>query len=88
MSTCVRDRTLARWCERQGLEALTGREREILELMSAGLSNTAIAVQLSIMERTTESHITRIFTKLGLAPGPDENRRVLAVLMYLRDALL
>lgn len=88
MSTCVRDRTLERWCERQGMQGLTEREREILELMSTGLSNTAIAGRLSIMERTIESHITRIFTKLGLAPGPDENRRVLAVLMYVRDAVL
>lgn len=88
MSTCVRDRVVERWCERQGMQGLTGREREILGLMSAGLSNTAIAGRLSIMERTIESHITRIFTKLGLAPGQDENRRVMAVLMYLREAVL
>jgi DNA-binding NarL/FixJ family response regulator len=69
----------------QGLERLTPREFEILELVSAGMSNTAIAERLSVMERTVESHIARIFAKLGLCPGPDENRRVLAVLAYLRS---
>jgi len=88
MNTCVRDRALDRWCDRQGIQGLTEREREILELVSAGLSNTAIAGRLSVMDRTIESHITRIFTKLDLAPGPDENRRVMAVLMYLRQLVV
>jgi DNA-binding NarL/FixJ family response regulator len=88
MSTGVRDQTTRRWSGKQGLERLTPRELEILELISAGLSNNAIADRLSLMERTIESHIARIFTKLGLSPGPDENRRVLAVLAYLRDTEL
>jgi DNA-binding NarL/FixJ family response regulator len=86
MSTGVRDQATDRWPGKQGLARLTRRELEILELISAGLSNTAIAARLSVMDRTIESHIARIFTKLGLNPGPDENRRVLAVLAYLRDA--
>jgi DNA-binding NarL/FixJ family response regulator len=83
MSAGVRDQAMDRRPGKQGLERLTPRELEILELISAGKSNTAIADQLSVMERTIESHIARIFTKLGLSPGPDANRRVLAVLAYL-----
>ncbi len=88
MSAGVRDQAMNPWPGKQGLERLTSRELEILELISAGLSNTAIAARLSVMERTIESHIARIFTKLGLSPDPDENRRVLAVLAYLRDSEL
>lgn len=86
MSAGVRDQTADRWSGKQGLGRLTRRELEILELISAGMSNTAVADRLSVMDRTIESHIARIFAKLGLDPGPDENRRVLAVLAYLRDA--
>ena len=85
MSAGVREQAAER-SGNQGLGRLTRRELEILELISAGMSNTAIADKLSVMERTVESHIARIFAKLGLSPGPDENRRVLAVLAYLRDA--
>ena len=52
------------------------------------MANTGIPERLSVTERTVESHIARIFAKLGLCPGPDENRRVLAVLIYLRDTEL
>ena len=85
MRAGVRDQATERQPGKQGLQRLTPREFEILELISAGMSNTAIADRLSVMERTVESHIARIFAKLGLSPGPDENRRVLAVLAYLRD---
>jgi DNA-binding NarL/FixJ family response regulator len=88
MSAGVRDQAANRRAGNQGLERLTPRELEILELISAGMSNSGIAVRLSLMERTIESHIARIFAKLGLSPAPDENRRVLAVLAYLRDAEL
>ena len=88
MSAGVRDQATSGWSGKQGLERLTPRELEILELISAGMSNTAIAARLSVMERTIESHIARIFAKLGLSPGPGENRRVLAVLAYLRDTEL
>jgi DNA-binding NarL/FixJ family response regulator len=88
MSAGVRDQATDQRPGKQGLERLTPRELEILELMSTGMSNTAIAGRLSVMERTIESHTARIFAKLGLSPGPGENRRVLAVLAYLRDAEL
>ena len=71
--------------EEQALARLSERELEILGLIADGLSNTAIAARLSVMERTIESHIARIFAKLDLVPAPDGNRRVLAVLMYLRS---
>jgi DNA-binding NarL/FixJ family response regulator len=88
MQTSVQERTTGAGSERQALRRLSGREREILGLISAGLSNTAIAERLTVMERTIESHIARIFAKLDLQPEPGENRRVLAVLIYLRDGAL
>jgi DNA-binding NarL/FixJ family response regulator len=63
---------------------LTQREREILTLMAEGRSNQAIASHFVLSERTVEGHVARIFHKLGLATRPDDHRRVLAVLAYLR----
>jgi DNA-binding NarL/FixJ family response regulator len=67
------------------LEALTGREREVLELMAEGRSNRAIAEQLVITERAVEKHVTSIFSKLDLPPTAEDHRRVLAVLTFLRS---
>jgi DNA-binding NarL/FixJ family response regulator len=66
------------------LAGLTAREREVLELMAEGRSNQAIAEQLVVTERAVEKHVTSIFGKLGLAPAPEDHRRVLAVLTYLQ----
>jgi DNA-binding NarL/FixJ family response regulator len=66
------------------LAALTAREREVLGLLTEGLSNSALAARLHVTERTVEAHITAIFAKLGLADEPGVHRRVLAVLTYLR----
>ena len=66
------------------LEALTPREREVLALMAEGRSNAAIAAHLIVTERAVEKHVTSIFGKLGLAPAPEDHRRVLAVLTFLR----
>lgn len=66
------------------LAALSDREREILALMAEGRSNRAIAERLAVSERTVESHITGVFGKLAVPPSPDDHRRVLAVLAYLR----
>jgi DNA-binding NarL/FixJ family response regulator len=63
---------------------LTPREREVMELMAEGLSNSAIAAQLVVTERAVEKHVTNIFGKLGFASEPDHHRRVLAVLTYVR----
>jgi DNA-binding NarL/FixJ family response regulator len=66
------------------LEALTPREREVLELMAEGRSNHAIAEQLVVTERAVEKHVTSIFSKLDLPPAAEDHRRVLAVLTFLR----
>ena len=66
------------------LEALTEREREVLELMAAGRSNRAIATRLFLSEKTVEAYIGSLFGKLGLEPAQEDHRRVLAVLAYLQ----
>jgi DNA-binding NarL/FixJ family response regulator len=66
------------------LKVLTEREREALQLVGEGLSNPAIAQQLGITLRSTEKHISSVFSKLGLPDTGSENRRVLAVLELLR----
>ncbi|MFE4593022.1 response regulator [Streptomyces laurentii] len=65
------------------LGTLSAREREVLELMAEGCSNTAIAQRLFVTEGAAAKHISNIFVKLHLPPDSDSNRRVLAVLAYL-----
>jgi DNA-binding NarL/FixJ family response regulator len=65
------------------LERLTPREREVLQLIAEGMSNAAIAAQLSITLRSAEKHVSSVFAKLGLPDTGGENRRVLAVLRFL-----
>lgn len=67
------------------LAELTPREREVLSLMAEGRSNHAVSDQLVITERAVEKHVTSIFGKLGLTPAPEDHRRVLAVLTFLRS---
>ncbi len=69
---------------RDVLVDLTDRERDVLELMAQGRSNAAICRSLGIGEKTVEARINTIFSKLGLEPAVDDNRRVLAVLTLLR----
>ncbi|MGW2491888.1 LuxR C-terminal-related transcriptional regulator [Streptomyces sp. NPDC001606] len=71
---------------REPLSRLTERERQVLELMAEGRSNSAIASRLFISDKAVSKHSTGIFAKLGLAPSDDDNRRVLAVLAYLMSA--
>jgi DNA-binding NarL/FixJ family response regulator/class 3 adenylate cyclase len=66
------------------LDALTPREREVLELMAEGRSNQAIADRLFITLRAVEKHVTSIFSKLNLPASTEDHRRVLAVLAAVR----
>ena len=65
------------------LAALTAREREVLALIAEGRSNTAIADALVITGGVVEKHIASIFAKLGLEPSGQDNRRVIAAIMYM-----
>ena len=65
--------------QRDPVDELTHRERDVLKLMAEGRSNAAIASQLYLSAKTIETHVNAIFTKLGLTATPDDNRRVLAV---------
>ena len=67
------------------LSELTPREREVLALMAEGLSNRGICGRLFLSPKTVEAHVKNIFMKLGLMPTPDDHRRVLAVLAFLRS---
>ncbi|WP_225825088.1 LuxR C-terminal-related transcriptional regulator [Streptomyces naphthomycinicus] len=62
---------------------LSGREREVLELVAQGRSNAGIAQALFVTEKAVAKHIGNIFGKLGLHATDTDNRRVLAVLAYL-----
>jgi DNA-binding NarL/FixJ family response regulator len=66
------------------LDELTPRERQILGLMAEGRSNAGIARALALDPKTVEGHVSQIFGKLALEPGTADNRRVLAVLEFLR----
>jgi DNA-binding NarL/FixJ family response regulator len=81
----VVSRLLGRSRRDDPLGELTPREREVLELMAEGRSNSAIAEQLVVTERAVEKHVTSIFGKLNLTPAAEDHRRVLAVLTFLRS---
>jgi DNA-binding NarL/FixJ family response regulator len=70
---------------RDPLSRLSAREREVLALIAEGHSNAAIARQLVISEPAVGKHVGNILAKLDLPPDDDTNRRVLAVLAYLRS---
>ena len=72
--------------EADPLEELSAREREVLGLVAEGLSNIAISQRLFITERTVEAHVKQIFQKLRIDQAPESNRRVLAVLAFLRSS--
>jgi DNA-binding NarL/FixJ family response regulator len=69
---------------RNPLDALTDREREVLTVMAEGRSNQAICERLHLSPKTVEAYVRGVFTKLDLHQGADDNRRVLAVLAFLR----
>ena len=75
---------VARQRERNPLDELTDRERDVLRLMAEGRSNQAICERLFLSPKTVEGHIRSIFSKLELGDAPEDNRRVLSVLAFLR----
>jgi DNA-binding NarL/FixJ family response regulator len=79
-------RLLKRPREGDPLGELTDRERDVLGLMAQGRSNAGIAAELFLSARTIETHVRSIFLKLDVQESVEGNRRVLAVLRYLRDA--
>ncbi len=83
MDSEVVAKLLGRRSRDEPLARLSARERDVLELMAEGRSNSAIAQRLFVTEKAVSKHSTSIFTKLDLAPSDDDNRRVLAVLAYL-----
>jgi serine/threonine-protein kinase len=87
---CVIDPTIvsrlvARKRARGPLDVLTNREREVLALVAEGRSNGAIGEKLFLSRKTVDSHISQIFLKLDLRESPEDHRRVLAVLAFLRS---
>jgi DNA-binding NarL/FixJ family response regulator len=66
------------------LRSLSAREREVLQLVAEGRSNKAIGERLVISQGAVQKHVSAIFNKLGLPAGEDDDRRILAVLAYVR----
>jgi DNA-binding NarL/FixJ family response regulator len=66
------------------LERLSSREREVLQLLAEGRSNRAIGERLALTQGAVQKHVSAIFTKLAVPAGGDDDRRILAVLEYLR----
>jgi DNA-binding NarL/FixJ family response regulator len=76
---------LGRAREGSPLDQLTPREREVLSLMAEGLTDRGISERLFVTPNTVETHVRHIIGKLGLPATPADNRRVRAVLAYLRS---
>jgi len=77
-------RLVGRRRERDPLDQLTSREREVLTLMARGLTNAALSQELFLSSKTIEGYVRSVFTKLGLEQSEREHRRVVAVLHFLR----
>jgi DNA-binding NarL/FixJ family response regulator len=80
----VIQRMVGRRRDTSPLDDLTPRERAVMALMAEGRSNSGIAAELTVTVAAVERHVTSIFDKLGLRQAPEDHRRVLAVLEYLK----
>jgi DNA-binding NarL/FixJ family response regulator len=78
------ERLLAGERRRGALGTLSARERQVLAAMAEGHSNAGISTRFALSPKTVERHISHILDKLAIAPSDDHNRRVLAVLTWLR----
>jgi len=72
--------------ERSRLSALSGREREVLRLLAAGLSNAGIAAELVLSERTIDAHLRSVFGKLEMPDSKHDNRRVQAAGIWASES--
>jgi DNA-binding NarL/FixJ family response regulator len=77
-------RLVGRSCPRLPLDDLTPREREVIALMAEGLTDRGIGERLFVTPKTVETHVRHIFSKLRLPETATDNKRVHAVLTYLR----
>jgi DNA-binding NarL/FixJ family response regulator len=84
LDPAVVERMVGRRRARSTLDDLTPREREVLTLMAQGRSNQGIAELLVVTTAAIERHVTSIFSKLDLRQVPEDHRRVLAVLEFLK----
>ncbi len=84
VSSLLGARSAAGSAESRAIDALTPREREVLELIAQGRTNAAIARELVVTPGAVEKHISSIFSKLELPASDEDHRRVLAVLAFLR----
>jgi len=78
-------RLLTRHTHMREIDTLSDRDQDVLRLMAEGRSNTGISEQLFLSVKTVEAHVASVFTKLGLQAAPKDNRRVLAVLTWMRS---
>jgi DNA-binding NarL/FixJ family response regulator len=85
LDPAVVERMLARPRHDSPIDELTPRERQVLSLMAEGRSNQGIANHLIVTVPAVERHVTNIFNKLDLHNAPEDHRRVLAVLTYLKN---
>jgi DNA-binding NarL/FixJ family response regulator len=84
LDPAVVQRMVGRRRARTPLDDLTSREREVMTLMAQGRSNQGIADELVVTTAAIERHVTSIFSKLDLRQVPEDHRRVLAVLEFLK----
>jgi DNA-binding NarL/FixJ family response regulator len=84
LDPAVVERMVGRRRARTPLDDLTSREREVMTLMAQGRSNHGIADELVVTTAAIERHVTSIFSKLDLRQVPEDHRRVLAVLEFLK----
>jgi DNA-binding NarL/FixJ family response regulator len=84
MDSAIVDGLIGQGRRREALTRLTGREQQVLQRMAEGRSNAGIAAVLKLSNKTVENYAASIFDKLHIPAGADDNRRVLAVLSWLR----